>query len=184
MSKIMQFLLGLILTCLVSNVYANYGLLKRTYESKEKQYTIQYPTNWQFIDEGKGAVVFRGKAGKSSLPVSVNIQTIFTKKARGEYSSVKALMDDFWSQVPRHTEDVKFQGRRSIMLVESDGTKLSGEQTTLTFKENGETFKQWQIMVMTKDGRLFQAWAYRAPLKYYNANLSLAQSMLTSWRIY
>ncbi len=180
----MQYLLSCMLGCWVVNVWANHPLLTQSYENQEKQFSIQYPTSWKMHDEGKGTIIFLKKEGKSSLPISVNIQTLFTKKARGEYSNVKALMDDFWAQVPKHNEDANFIERRPITLIESDGSKLLGEQTTLTFKENGQTFKQWQIMVMNQNGTLFQAWAYRAPLKEYNSNLKLAQAMLISWRIY
>ena len=164
------------------SVFATQSDLSNIYESREKQYSIHYPASWQVHDHGKGMVVFIGKVGK--LPLSVNIQTIFTKKAHGEYPTIKALMDDFWYDVPKHTDQVKFLERRPILLVEPDGAKLSGEQATLTFKERGVTFKQWQIIVMSRDGVLFQAWAYRAPLKDFDTNRPLAEDILASWEIY
>lgn len=92
-------------------------------------------------------------------------------------------MDDFWSQVPRHTENATFLYRKPIVLVEPNGVKHNGEQTLFTYKENGETFKQWQMMTTDSNGIIFQAWAYRAPEKYFTDNQPIAAAMFASWVI-
>lgn len=183
MKNIAKWILNFCLLIFLSSAFASNDSLTNVYDSAEKQYSIHYPATWQYKDLGKGAVVFVEINGKKPHLTSINIQTIFTKKAHGTYPTIKALMDDFWSQVPKHADQAKLYDRKPITLVEPDGTKLTGEQTTLTFKEYGVTFKQWQIMVMTNDGILFQAWAYRAPIQDYDANLKLAESMLATWVI-
>lgn len=154
-----------------------------SFSSNLYRYSINYPANWRIAEHGNGVVVFTAKDASSKKTFTVNIQTIFTKKGGGKYKSIKDLMDDFREQVPMHTQAAKFLERKPFELTEPDGTKLSGEQTTLTFKENGQTLKQWQIMLTSRDGTLFQAWAYRAPLQIFDANQAQAASMLASWVI-
>ena len=92
-------------------------------------------------------------------------------------------MDDFEVQVPMHTQDAHLFDRKSFELSESNGKKISGEQIYVTFKEGKQTYKQWQIMLMSADGILFQAFAYRAPSQYFDEYLPEASAMLASWII-
>lgn len=169
-----------IMLAVTTAVFADPGSLTQTFSTKDYGYTIQYPAGWHYIDRGKGVVVFKGN---EAYPLSVNIQTIYTKQGGGEYKSVKDLMNDFYTQVPMHTNDSKFYERKPIVLSEPDGTKLYGEQTTLSFREDGTTFKQWQVMLVNKDGNIFQAWAYRAPVEYFDSQYAAAAAMLNSWII-
>lgn len=164
--------------------YAKQGDLSQSFISKSYRYAILYPASWKCADHGKGVVVFKGSGIDPHYPLMINIQTILTKKAGGEYVSVNDLMNDFRSQVPQHTQHAKFIDRNPIELLEPDGSKLYGEETLLTFYENKQTFKQWQIMMVSHDGMLFQAWAYRAPQAAFDANRPIAESMLRSWVIY
>ena len=166
-----------------SNAYAENDTLTNVFASNLYQYSIRYPTTWKLAEHGEGVVVFTGQDAQSKRHFTVNIQTIYTKKGGGKYKSIKDLMDDFRSQVPIHTQEAKFLDRAPFDLKETDGSTTSGEQTTLTFKENKQTYKQWQIMLTSKDGKLFQAWAYRAPIESFDANRPLAASMLASWII-
>jgi hypothetical protein len=172
----------LFLLCL-SSAFATQEELTQSFTSKVYHYSLRYPAVWIYHDKGKGVVIFENKKGTDASPFLINLQTLFTKKGGGEYPTIKALMDDFWSQVPKHTERVNFLDRKPILLLQPDGTRLMGEQTTLTFYENGQTFKHWQVMMMSRNGLLFQAWAYRAPLSFYEANKAYAEAMLASWVI-
>ncbi len=149
------------------------------YENQNYKYSIQVPDKWQAHDHGDGVVVFNSPHAQTT----VNIQTIFTKKAKGHYENVKALMDDFVSQVPKHTQHAKFTDRKPIVLTLSNGTKLIGESIILTFFENDVSFKQWQVMLINQDGRLFQAFAYRAPVNDYDLDYKKAMTMFASWNI-
>lgn len=153
----------------------------KTYVSQDDHYSIKYPATWDSFDRGKGVVVFKNHADKTGYPLMVNIQTLYTKKGGGKYATVKDLMDDFYSQVPMHVEQAKFVERSSIVLTEPDGTKIYGEQTVLTFVMNNHTLKQWQVMLMNQNGKIFQAFAYRAPIEFFEANKSTAQAMFNSW---
>lgn len=146
-------------------------------------YSIQYPVGWTHQDHGKGLVVFKGKTLDEKSGVLVNIQTIATKKNHGHYVDVKALMDDFYQQVPMHTEKASFGERQPITLVSAEGETLHGEQTTVTFYEEGKLIKHWQVMFMNPDGMLFQTWAYRTQETEFDANHPLAEEMLSSWKI-
>ena len=146
-------------------------------------YLIHYPKNWKIHYGEKGEVVFSFTAPDTKSKISTNIQTIYTKAHSGKYKSVKELMDDFLIQVPMHAQDARLFDRKPYTLTEPDGSHLTGEQITVTFIENKQTYKQWQIMLMTDNGVLFQAFAYRAPLPLYDEYLPVANSMLTSWVI-
>ncbi len=176
-----QFLVSsLLLLGYYSLVYADSDLLKHTFTSQKYRYSIQYPNQWRPHDEGSGVVVFKDLPGKEAYTL-VNIQTIYTKKAGGHYATVKDLMDDFISQVPKHTAGVKFFKRTTISLPQDQDEQ--GESVSLIFNENGHQLKHWQVMFLSKDGRFFQAWGYRAPVSSYEVNYPLAKAMLESWVI-
>jgi len=155
----------------------------QSYNGAKYRYTISYPSGWQVYDHNDGVVVFKAKSDKLIYPVSVNIQTIFTKQDTGTYASVKDLMDDFVKNAKRHADVVKFIERKPFSLANPLGATLQGEQATFTFRDHGKTIKQWQVMLMTKDGNLFQAWAYRAPADVFQMSLPLANDMLSTWII-
>ncbi len=146
-------------------------------------YEIKYPKAWKSHIGENGVVFFAYEIPDTKVIIKANIQTIFTKAGGGKYKDVKDLMDDFLIQAPRHSQHAKLFDRKPIELAGPDGAKLSGEQITLTFEENKQEYKQWQIMMMSQDGKLFQAFAYRAPIKYYDEYLPGVTAMLDSWVI-
>lgn len=155
----------------------------KLYDGAKYRYTISYPAGWHVYDRNDGTVVFKDNSKKSAYPSSVNIQTIYTKKANGTYKDVKELMDDFSEQAKHAATDVKFLERKPITLIEKNGVKISGEETMMSFRDHGKTLKQWQVMVVTNDGKLFQAWAYRASEQNFDKYLGVAKKMLDSWNI-
>lgn len=186
-NKIIFYILTLMMvfTFLSKTWAVDAPLVKYKYiEVKPYHYSIHYPNTLTYSDHGDGMVTFKGKVGVPPSPMFVNIQTIYTKNHTGKYATVKDLMDDFTTQVPRNNPEANFLERKPITLVEPDGTKLKGEQTILTFTEKKVLLKQWQIMVMNQNGTMFQAWAYRAPLKYFDINRPIALAMLASWEIH
>jgi len=183
MKNFLSVLLAFMTMYFISAVFAAENPLPNLFTSKAYHYSIRYPAAWKMRERDDGVVVFAAQDAKLKKIFTINIQTIYTKQGGGKYKSIKDLMDDFGTQVPMHTEDAKFLDRNSFALSEPDGSTLSGEQTTLTFKENGQTYKQWQVMLINHDGNLFQAWAYRAPITVFDANRQLAASMLASWVI-
>lgn len=160
---------------------ANTRMLKFTSSSN---YTIEYPSTWRSFDRDEGVVLFKNDYKKMGYPLLVNIQTIYTKKAGGAYPNVKTLMDDFYAQVPKMVDQGKFSDRSPFELTTVDGTKLKGEQTFLTFVVNKNTIKQWQIMLVTPDNKIFQTFAYRAPIEVFDANKPIADAMLKSWKLH
>lgn len=151
------------------------------FNSNDSKYNIEYPSTWQGFDRGEGVVVFKNNMQQTGYPVMINIQSIYTKKGGGKYPTIKALMDDFYSQVPKHVDNAKFTDRSPYVLTQANGVSWTGEQTYLTFVVNKHTIKQWQIMIVSPDGKIFQAFAYRAPLEYFDANKETADAMLKSW---
>jgi hypothetical protein len=181
MNNIIKFIL--LFCCLTQNIYAIQIEKTLSLAMPQYRYSINYPAQWSYQDKGEGVVIFKGKTLDGSHLISANIQTIATKKFGGHYVDVKALMDDFWDQVPKHMEKVKFIERKPIELVESDGRSFQGEQTTLTFIENGVTMKQWQVMLITQDGMIFQNYAFRTTADEFDKNFAVANTMYHSWMI-
>lgn len=167
----------------VSLAYAGDVALTETFSNPLYHYTIQYPSDWKCDDRGQGVVVCRNHQNKNTPALSINIQTIYTKKADGKYATVKDLMDDFRQQVPMHTRNAVFLERKPVLLKEPDGTYRDGEETVFLFRENGITYKQWQVMMLNSDGNLFQALAYRAPEKYFASYYSLAEQIFSTWSL-
>jgi hypothetical protein len=182
LNKILHTCILLLFASMTATIHAS-DLPTKTFASTAYHYAIHYPADWKLMNEGKGVIVFKNIAKTSSLSL-MNIQTIYTKKGGGKYATIKDLMDDFWSQVPMHTQDARFLERRPITLTGPDGTTLSGEQTLLTFKEGGQLYKQWQVMMVNKDGTLFQALAYRAIATNFDTYYSVAKAVFASWVIY
>jgi hypothetical protein len=182
--RLVFVLVHLMTLVLVSfSLYAADASVMKAFNGEQYGYTISYPADWKVYDHKDGVVVFKTEESKGAYPTTVNIQTIYTTKAKGSYPTVKALMDDFEKNAKRHADAVKFLERHPITLVEPNGDKLVGEETTMLFKDHGKQLKQWQVMVMTTDGNLFQAWAYRAPEERFAITLPLAKKMLGSWDI-
>jgi hypothetical protein len=164
----------------ISVAYANSMALKNIFDSQSYHYAIHYPSQWKVHDHGDGVVVFKPFTDSKTF---INIQTIYTKKAGGHYATVKDLMDDFKSEVPRHAAGVTFFARQPIVLQQPNGEKLVGESITLTFKDHLQWLKHWQVMLVNQSGRVFQAFGYRAPIRNFDANYALATEMLQTWVI-
>lgn len=173
----------LLCACITLSAFAADNASMKQFNGEKYRYTISYPSDWRVYDRNDGTVVFKEITHGSVYPSSVNIQTIYTKKAKGTYKNIKALMDDFVGQASKSVQDVKFLDRKPLTLVEADGTRISGEEAIMSFSDHGRKLKQWQVMVMTNDGKLFQAWAYRASDRNFDANLGVAKEMLHSWKI-
>jgi hypothetical protein len=164
-----------------ASVYAAADVATKLYDGKKYHYTIQYPADWHVYDHDDGVVVFKKLGLRSVYPTSVNIQTIYTKKAKGTYANVKELMDDFTANAKSDVTNVTFSERKPIILIDTNGVKIHGEEITMSFEAQGTKLKQWQVMVITDDGRLFQAWGYRAAETNYELDLPAAKNMLNSW---
>lgn len=164
---------------LTTKVSAEVNTLTQIFQSKANHYFFRYPANWHCDDHHQGVVVC-----KSEVPdVSINLQTIWTKKGGGKYVDVKALMNDFMTQVPMHTTHAQFSNRRTLVIQEPNGAQYAGEEIILTFKENGKIFQQQQIMLQDPHGLVFQNFAFRAPVSLYAAHATIAKAIFASWEI-
>lgn len=164
--------------------FANMHLTANNAETiQHNGYEIKYPKAWKAHIGDEGVVSFAYQIPDTKTLIKANIQTIYTKAGGGKYKNVKDLMDDFLIQAPRHSQHAKLFDRKPIVLAGPNDTNISGEQITLTFKEDKQEYKQWQIMMMSRDGKLFQAFAYRAPVQYFDEYLPGVNAMLESWVI-
>lgn len=158
--------------------------ITKVYDNKDSRYSIKYPTNWEFDSTSRGTVIFSGKQGTPQYYSTINIQTVLAKKTGGDYGSVKEFMADIKRQAKKGSQNTQFLESGSIDLSPSNGANIKGEYITFTYTYRGVEFKQWQIVVLRKDGQVFYAWAYTSPVEQYNHDLPIADGMLKSWTIY
>ena len=153
--------------------------LPNVYEDKNNKYIIKYPADWSYEKPSVGTVLFRGQNGTPAYYSTVNVQTIFSKRLGGEFTTVSAVIDDLKKQILAHTTDVSFLEEGPIKI-----SKATGKYFVFTYTHNERQLKQWQIVVFRDDGAVFYAWAYVAPVVRYDTDLPTAKAMIQSWSIY
>lgn len=158
--------------------------LNKTLNNKDNRYIIHYPANWGSNALAEGTVIINGNPRTASSYSSVNIQTVLTKSYGGKFSTIDEFMSEVRHQAAQVTGNAKILKHGPVDIMQADGTKLHGQYIVFTYGLNGKNFKQWQIVVMRNDGRVFYAWAYAAPVEQYDLDLPVAQAILGAWSIY
>ncbi len=170
---------------LFQDTSAEVNTVSRLYDNRNSGYSIKYPLGWSYDDKSvKGAVIMRGKEGTDSYNVTVNIQTVLTKKTGGKFTTVKEFIDDMKAQAKSQALGPKYLESGPITFNEPNGSIVKGEYLILTYKLNNVDIKQWQIVVLRNDDQVFYAWAYTAPANLYDKELPVAKRILESWSIY
>lgn len=158
--------------------------LTKVYDNHDSKYLIKYPSDWIYDESEKGAVVFSGKKNTPAYYTTINIQTVLTKKAGGDYSSVADLISDIKRQVLAESPKTNFVDRGKFEIPMKNGSNLTGQSLSFIYTYKGHIIQQWQVVVLREDKLVLYTWAYTAPIEQYNDNLSTAKTMLSSWMIY
>ncbi|MCW8408836.1 DUF4864 domain-containing protein [Legionella sp. PATHC035] len=153
------------------------------FENKGNKYTLKYPSTWEYIKAGKGTVVFRGKKDTPSYHTTITIQTLLTKKNKGQYSTIQELKDDLKSQIFANTTEPKLLAQGEMELPQNP-KRFHGEYLIFTYKYKNNEYKQMYVIILRDDELAFYTWSYASLIKQYDADLPIAKGMYESWTIY
>ncbi|WP_392538646.1 DUF4864 domain-containing protein [Legionella sp. 227] len=151
------------------------------FENKGNKYALKYPSTWEYIKTGKGTVVFRGK--KDTNHTTITIQTLLTKKNKGQYSTVQELKDDLKSQIFANTTEPKLLAQGEMELPQNP-KRFHGEYLIFTYKYKNNEYKQMYVIILRDDELAFYTWSYASLINQYEADLPIAKGMYESWTIY
>ena len=146
-------------------------------------YTIEYPTHWYAYSPSDNLVVFQGPEGTIGEYASVNIQAIATRAQKGKFESLLTFTEHFRNRITRSTDRLLSLQEAPYSYSLGDNDSLEGSEFKFEYLRDGEDFKQWQIILPSRDGKLFFTWSYRARSVVYPQLLPVAQLMLASWKI-
>lgn len=188
MKKILYKIFPLVLMCclpLFSSVQAQELKGKppvKIYHEKGAVYTIEYPHDWVYEKAGSIAVVFSGPSGTKAYYSTVSIQNLLSKMVSGgRYQNLDALISDILGQLS------KAKGFRRSNIEPFDyskgSIKLTGKQFVAEYQRDGESFRQWCIMIQRPKGDAFHTWFYTSPVTQYDEFSGIAKTMLDSWTI-
>ncbi len=96
--------------------------------------------------------------------------------------TAKELADALVLQLGAPTLHANILKRDEIELP-TNPQKFRGESLIITYTYKQHEFKQLQIIILRDDGLALYTWAYTAPAKIFDTNLSLAKAMYESWII-
>ncbi len=159
--------------------------LPNVYESKENQYSINYPANWEYSKPDKATVVIGGKEGSPDYDSTVNIQTVLTMKAGGKYKNVIEFMDSLKNQALEQSDDTEILSEEPISIdATADSIGMNGRYMVFTYTYQGVKFKQMQFVFERGDQEAFYAWAYTSPVQRYDTDYPIAKAMFATWAVH
>lgn len=160
-------------------------LLPNVFENKNNKYSIRYPADWVYTEPDKATVVLGVKTSTSSYISTINIQTIWTKKSGGNYSTVKEFMDNMKKQAMQISPDAKIIAEDTINLKKkTNHLATQGKYIIFTYTYKGQFMKQLQFVFLRDDGQVFYAWGYTSPVNKYAIDYPIAKAMFASWHVY
>jgi TM2 domain-containing membrane protein YozV len=154
----------------------------RVYEDKKAKFSIKYPTAWDISSKKPGQLFITGKKGTASYYSFVTIRTIPAKKIGGKFSSAKAYIVEFKTQMAKKFSNVKFLNEGEAELPQNP-KQFHGEYVMFTFTHRNIALKRMDFVIERNDGLAFYDWSYTSPAKQFDQDLPLAKTMYESWVI-
>lgn len=105
------------------------------FENKTDNYTIQYPGDWHYKQNGEHSVLFEGKEGTRSNYSSIIIQVV-SAKAASNYKNITTVMDAIKKQISKQRANVQIVNTGPIELP-TDPKNIHGESCIITFNDRG-----------------------------------------------
>jgi len=136
-------------------------------------YSIRYPNDWIYTKPREFSVVFSGREETPAYRSTVAIENLLSAKVGGKYESVRAVVDAYKCELVTAAEDV--------CIHTSDYPAGDGYIAEFTYQ--GETLRQWRIVIARGNGNIFHTWAYASPIEQYDSYLPIARAMLDSWTL-
>lgn len=147
--------------------------LENVYCWKELGYCIRYPGTWIGAKVNDYTLLLSGKPGSEAYYATVTIASFASTLAGGRYETPPALLSAYKCDLVSGSP-----------LVCIDGSAYpDGSGYTAEFVRDGETFRQWRVVVARPDGKVFPTWAYTAPVDLYATYRPIAEAMYSSWTL-
>ena len=156
--------------------------LPNTFASAGLGYTIGYPADWTYMQTKPTIVVFSGREGTPAYYATINIQNLASTLIGGNFSSLNEVMNHFQKQLFNGATNVNMSQINPYTFTSGSRT-FQGSQIEMTYKRQGESFKQWLLVFPRYDQKLYYAFSYTAAAADFQTYLDIATQMLNNWII-
>lgn len=147
--------------------------LENVYCWRELGYCIGYPASWTFTKANDYTLLLSGRAGTDAYYVTVTIASFAAALVGGRYDTPQALLNAYKCDLVSGSP---------VVCVGSSGDP-TGTGYVAEFSRDGETFRQWRVVVARADGKVFHSWAFTAPVDLYPTYRPIAEAMYASWTL-
>ncbi len=147
--------------------------LENAYCWQELGYCIRYPADWIPTRPNAYTLLLSGEPGSQAYYATVTIASFASTSMGGRYETVQALLNAYKCDLVSGSP---------VVCIDSSGYP-SGTGYIVEFNREGETFRQWRVVVARADGKVFHSWAFTAPIDLYSAYRPIAEAMYGSWTL-
>jgi hypothetical protein len=168
------------------NQNQNPNSLPQTYDNNTLNYTIGYPSGWNYATQSDGTTVFRG-------PNNVTV-TIASQTGNDLGSAVTNLKNTYRNNAASHAQ---ISNEQTFNYNDSNGNTVSGQyfQVNYTDPSSNQNYQALVAIVPmntnnsggqgsgSSSGSQFLEFAYSAPAGQFGNYSSDAQAMFNSWTI-
>lgn len=149
--------------------------LSKTFQDQVSGYQISYPADWVF-EKTVNDVTFSGQDGTNASYCQVDVQNDIESTSLD--AMVKELKDEYTTN---GDTAIRIYDEKPFTYNMKDGTKLVGSAFKVEYVEEGDNYRDWQIII-PRNGKFF-TWMYNAPKEDYDTYYNIALAMLNSWVI-
>ncbi len=158
-------------------------ILPNVFDDPLNNFSINYANNWTFDQPAKEKIIFSGKKGTSSSASVVNIQTIASINAGGNFKDTKEVLEDLKKQIKSQTSKIEVLGEGPVTLKQHE-KKFEGITFVFNYTYKNQEFKQMLVVVPSPDGKAFYVWTFNSTKNQFDIDLPVARAMLNSWVIH
>ncbi len=162
---------GVVLCCsLAAGAPTN---LDNVYCWQELGYCVRYPVDWMPTRPNDYTLMLSGKPGSQAYYATVTIASFASTTMGGRYETTQALLNAYKCDL--------VSGSPVVCVDSSDSPNGTGY--IAEFSRDGETFRQWRVVVARADGKVFHSWAFTSPVDLYPTYRPIAEAMYGSWTL-
>lgn len=155
---------------------------ERRFAERRLGYAVDYDPDWILERPSPEAIMLSGPEGTDAFYATVSIQNVSPPKAETAVQAASMLMDQVRAQIDKQLKDVAFE-RQGPYVYKKDDVFLLGQEIALSYTQDGQTYRQWSLVIPRPDGKVAYLWSYRAPAKAFARYQPKAEAILRSWSI-